>query len=76
LKKIIAFLLAAIAMLVMSAAPVYADDDEGNEAKENEANEGSDSDNDEKEKSVPGFEVAFAAGSILGVARLLRARIA
>lgn len=76
MKKIIAFLLAAIALLVMSAAPVYADDDEGNDAKENEAGEGSGSDNDEKEKSVPGFEVAFAVGSILGAARLLRARIA
>ena len=76
MKKIIAFLLAAIALLVMSAAPVYADDDEGNEAKGNEADEGSGSDNDEKEKSVPGFEVAFAIGSILGAARLLRARIA
>lgn len=60
-------------MLVLFATPVYADDDEGNEAKENEANEGSGNDNDENEKSVPGFEIAFAVGSILGAARLLKA---
>jgi hypothetical protein len=76
LKKTIAFMLAAIAMFAMSVAPVYADDDEGNEAKENEADEKSGSGNDEKEKSVPGFEVAFTVGGILGAARLLRARIA
>ena len=69
-------MLAAIGVLFLSVAPIYADDDEGNEANENEANEASGSDNDEKERSVPGFEVALAAAGILGAARLLRTLIA
>ncbi len=73
MKKTLAILLAVFIVLLTSAVPVYADDDEGNEAKENEA--GEDSGSDEKENSVPGFEVAFAAAGLLGAARLLRSGI-
>lgn len=71
-------LLAAFIMLVASLAPVYAEDDEGNEANENEAGENEadsgDSGDDEKE-STPGFEFAFAAAAALAAARLLKARM-
>ncbi len=40
MKKTLAILLAAIFMIMACAVSVYADDDEGNEANENEAGEG------------------------------------
>lgn len=70
MKKIIALLLTAILMLMASAAPVWADEDEKDEAAENEAGEES---GDEKENSMPGFEFAFAVAGALAAARLLRA---
>ena len=73
MKKTMAILLAAILMIMAGAVSVYADDDEGNEANENEAGEGN-SDDDEKENSVPGFEFVFAAGAAIAGARLIRAR--
>ena len=72
MKWFMKILLAAFIMFVASAAPVYADDDEGNEANENES--GSDSEDDEKE-STPGFEVAFAVAGALAAARLFKARV-
>ncbi len=73
MKWFMKILLAAFIMLVASLAPVYADDDEGNEgADENEADSG-DSGDDEKE-SAPGFEFAFAVGGALAAARILKAR--
>jgi hypothetical protein len=72
MKKTLLILLAAIFMIMAGAVSVYADDDEGNENEAGEAN----SDNDEKENSVPGFEFAFAAGAITAAARLIRARLA
>jgi len=35
-----------------------------------------DSGDDEKEKSVPGFEFVFAAGTAIAAARLIRVRLA
>jgi hypothetical protein len=72
MKKTLAFLLAAIFMIMACIAPVFADEDEGNE---NEAGEGG-SDNDEKENSVPGFEFALGVGAAIAAARLLKARLA
>jgi hypothetical protein len=84
MKWFMKILLAAFIMFVASAAPVYADDDEGNEANENGS--GSDSEDDEKE-STPGFEVAFAVAfavafevafavaGALAAARLFKARV-
>ena len=40
MKKTMAILIAAIIMIMAGAVSVYADDDEGNEANENEAGEG------------------------------------
>ena len=74
MKKTLAILLAAIFMIMACAVSVYADDDEGKEADENEAGEG-DSGDDEKENSVPGFEFAFAAGAAIAAARLIKARL-
>jgi hypothetical protein len=76
MKRFMIILLAAFIMLVTSAAPVYAeDDDEGNEANEaDESGSGSDSEDDERE-STPGFEFAFAVGGALVAARLLKARV-
>jgi PGF-CTERM protein len=73
MKLFMKILLAAFIMLVASLAPVYADDDEGNEGA-NENGSGSDSEDDEKE-STPGFEVAFAVAGALAAARLLKARV-
>jgi hypothetical protein len=67
MKCFMTVLLAAFIMLLATAAPVVADEDEGNEANENEA--------DSEEESAPGFEVAFAGVASLAVARLLKARI-
>jgi hypothetical protein len=75
MKKTLTILLAAIFMIMACAVPVYADDDEGKEADENEVGEGN-SDDEEKENSVPGFEFAFAGGALIAAARFLRARLA
>jgi hypothetical protein len=75
MKKTLTILLAAIFMIMACVAPVFADDDEGNEADENEAGEGG-SDDDEKENSVPGFEFALAGGAAIAAARFLKARLA
>jgi len=74
IKKTLAILLAAIFMIMACAVSVYAEYDEGNEANENEAGEGN-SDDDEKENSVPGFEFAFAVGAALAAARFIKARM-
>ncbi len=71
MKKTLTILLAAIFMIMACAVSVYADDDEGNEADENEAGEG-DSGSDEKENSVPGFELPFAGGAAVAAARFLK----
>ena len=73
MKNILAFLLMAVVMLLVSSVPVCAEDDEDNEAKENEAGSG-ESDDDEKEKDMPGFEIAFAVAGIFAAARLLKIR--
>ncbi|MDD4447626.1 MAG: hypothetical protein PHN61_08110 [Methanothrix sp.] len=75
MKKTLTILLAAIFMIMACAVPVYADDDEGNEADEKEAGEGG-SDDDENENRVPGFEFALAGGAAIAAARLLRSRLA
>ena len=75
MKWFMKILLAAFIMLVTTAAPVYADEDEGNEANEADENgSGSDSEDDEKE-STPGFEFAFAVGGAMAAARLLKAKV-
>jgi hypothetical protein len=74
MKKTLAILLAAIFMIMACAVSVYADDDEDNEASESEAGEG-DSGDDEKENSVPGFELPFAFGAAIAAARFIRARL-
>ena len=77
MKKTLTILLAAIFMIMACSVSVYADDDEGDEADEaddNVAGEGN-SDDDEKENSVPGFEFAFAGGALIAAARFLRARL-
>lgn len=81
MKWFMIILLAAFITLVAFAAPVYSNEDEGDEANEidesNEANEnesGSESEDDEKE-STPGFEFAFAVAGALAAARLLKARM-
>ena len=74
MKKPLAILLASIFMIMACAVSVYADDDEGKEANENEAGEG-DSEDDEKENSVPGFEFAVAAGAALVAARLIKVHL-
>jgi hypothetical protein len=71
MKKTLAILLAAIFMIMACAVSVYADDDEDNEAAESEAGEG-DSGDDEKENSVPGFELPFAFGAAIAAARLIK----
>jgi hypothetical protein len=73
MKKTLSRLLAVIIMLLVSAVPVCAEDDEGNEAKENEAGS-DDSGDDEKEQNMPGFEIAFAVAGVLIAARLLLTR--
>lgn len=75
MKKTLIILLAAIFMIMACAVSVYADDDEGNEANENEAGEGN-SDDDEKENSMPGFEFALGGGALIAAARFLKARLA
>jgi hypothetical protein len=75
MKKTLIILLAAIFMIMAFAVSVYADNDESNEADENEAAEGN-SDDDEKENSVPGFEFALAGGAAIAAARFLRVRLA
>jgi hypothetical protein len=75
MKKTLTILLAAIFMIMACAVPVYADDDEGKEADENEVGEGN-SDDEEKENSMPGFEFALAGGAAIAAARFLRARLA
>ena len=72
MKWFMKILLAAFIMLVTTAAPIYAEDDEGNEADENGS--GSDSEDDEKE-STSGFEFAFAVAGALAAARILKARM-
>ncbi|MCX6674373.1 MAG: hypothetical protein NTY37_11420 [Methanothrix sp.] len=74
MNNTLTILLAAIFMIMACALAVYAADDEGDEADENEAGKG-DSGNEEKENSVPGFEFAFAAGAALAAARLIKARL-
>jgi hypothetical protein len=74
MKKTMAILLAAIFMVMAGAVSVYADDDEGNEADENEIDEG-DSGDDEKENSMPGFDFVFAGGALMAAARFLRASL-
>jgi hypothetical protein len=71
MKKTLTILLAAIFMIMACIAPVFADDDEGDEADENEAEQGG-SDDNEKENSVPGFEFALAGGAAIAAARFLR----
>ena len=66
-------LLAAFIMLMAAAAPMYAEEDEGNEADETEA--GSEDAGEDEKESTPGFEVAFAAVAALTAARLLKARL-
>lgn len=72
MKWIVTVLLAAFVMLMAFAAPVYAEEDVGDEANENE--EGSEEAGEAEEESTPGFEVAFAAAA-LAAARLLKARM-
>lgn len=74
MKRFMIILLAAFITLLAFAAPVYSNEDEGDEANEADENgSGSDSEDDEKE-STPGFEFAFAIGGALAAARLLKAR--
>jgi hypothetical protein len=75
MKKILAFLLAAILMVMACMAPAFADEDDGDDADENEAGESSSND-DEKENSVPGFEFALGGGALIAVARFFQARLA
>jgi len=75
MKKTLTILLAAIFMIMACIAPVFADDDEGDEADENEAGQG-DSGDDKKETSVPGFEFALGVGAAIAAARLIKARLA
>ena len=74
MKWFMKILLAAFIMLVTSTAPVYADDDEGNEEANGSEADSGDSGDDEKE-SAPGFEFAFAVAGALAAARLLKARV-
>lgn len=71
MNKTLAILLAAIFMVMACTVSVYADDDEIDEAAESEAGEG-DSGDDEKENSVPGFELPFAAGAAIAATRLIK----
>ena len=68
-----AILLAAIFMiLACTAVTVYAEDDDDDDADETGEKEERSGDSDDGEKSVPGFEFAFAAAAF-GVARLIKA---
>lgn len=70
-----AILFAAIFMvLACTMVTVYAEDDEGDEDNADEAGEKEESSggSDDSEKSIPGFEFAFAAVA-LGFARLIKA---
>lgn len=73
MKWIMTVLLAAFVMLMAFAAPVYANDDEGDEANENEA--GSEDSGEDEKESAPGFEFAFAGAAALAAARLLKSRM-
>jgi len=73
MKWIMTVLLAAFVMLMAFAAPVYAEEDVGDEANEHE--EGSEEAGEAEEESTPGFEVAFAAAAALAAARILKARM-
>lgn len=73
MRWIMTVLLAAFVMLMAFAAPVYAEEDDGDEANENE--EGSEEAGETEEESTPGFEVAFAVAAALAAARLLKARM-
>lgn len=73
MMKIHAILLAALFMiLACTTMTVYAEDDEEDDADEAGEKEGSSGDSDDSEKSIPGFEFAFAAVA-LGFARLIKA---
>ena len=74
MKWFMKILLAAFIMLVTSTAPVYADDDEGDEGANGSEADSGESGDDEKE-SAPGFEFAFAVAGALAAARLLKARV-
>lgn len=74
MKLFMKILLAAFIVLVTSTAPVYADDDEGNEGADGSEADSGESGDDEKE-SAPGFEFAFAVGGAIAAARLLKGRV-
>ena len=68
-----AILLATIFMvLACTMVTVYAEDDDDDDADEAGEKGESGGDSDDSEKSIPGFEFAFAAVA-LGFARLIKA---